>query len=282
MRLTAAQLSALLEGLDWRRVHAARETASPTQAELSCAAASKSEASSPSSGGREYGLILPMARRQTASRRSRHAEGDAAGRAARERAAAPDHQGIAAPSLRPAGRDAAGGPVAARPGGGRAGRGRCEAGRTRQPRPSAGGRGAQAPRRTAERCRRICRGSRCVVDIDDQACPCCQQRAAPDRRGRERAAGHRAGAVPGARRAAAQICLPGLRGCCRAGAGAGAADRGRPADRGDGRPGSGLQICRSPAALSAGPDLRPPGHQSRSLDAGGLGRPRRLPSAPGA
>ena len=31
MRLTAAQLSALLEGLDWRRVHAAREMAAPMQ-----------------------------------------------------------------------------------------------------------------------------------------------------------------------------------------------------------------------------------------------------------
>jgi transposase len=32
MRLSAAQLSALLEGLDWRRVHEARETVPPTQA----------------------------------------------------------------------------------------------------------------------------------------------------------------------------------------------------------------------------------------------------------
>ena len=31
MRLSAAQLSALLEGLDWRRVHEARETATPAQ-----------------------------------------------------------------------------------------------------------------------------------------------------------------------------------------------------------------------------------------------------------
>jgi transposase len=31
MHLTAAQLSALLEGLDWRRVHAVRETAAPAQ-----------------------------------------------------------------------------------------------------------------------------------------------------------------------------------------------------------------------------------------------------------
>ncbi|MCV3244016.1 transposase [Mesorhizobium robiniae] len=32
MRLTAAQLSALLEGLDWRRVHEARQTSIPLQA----------------------------------------------------------------------------------------------------------------------------------------------------------------------------------------------------------------------------------------------------------
>ena len=31
MRLSAAELSALLEGLDWRRVHAARETPAPVQ-----------------------------------------------------------------------------------------------------------------------------------------------------------------------------------------------------------------------------------------------------------
>jgi transposase len=31
MKLTAAQLSALLEGLDWRRVHEARETVTPIQ-----------------------------------------------------------------------------------------------------------------------------------------------------------------------------------------------------------------------------------------------------------
>lgn len=31
MRLSAAELSALLEGLDWKRVHAAREILAPTQ-----------------------------------------------------------------------------------------------------------------------------------------------------------------------------------------------------------------------------------------------------------
>ena len=34
--LTAAQLSALLEGLDWRRVHEARETVGASAAELTC------------------------------------------------------------------------------------------------------------------------------------------------------------------------------------------------------------------------------------------------------
>jgi transposase len=32
LRLSAAQLSALLEGLDWKRVHEARATVTPTQA----------------------------------------------------------------------------------------------------------------------------------------------------------------------------------------------------------------------------------------------------------
>ncbi|MBM3559304.1 MAG: IS66 family insertion sequence element accessory protein TnpB [Alphaproteobacteria bacterium] len=32
IRLTAAQLAALIEGLDWRRVHQARETAAPLEA----------------------------------------------------------------------------------------------------------------------------------------------------------------------------------------------------------------------------------------------------------
>lgn len=56
-----------------------------------------------------------------------------------------------------------------------------------------------------------------------------------------------------------------------------------------GRPGPGLlapcagrQICRSPAALPAGPDLRPPGDQPRSLDACRLGRPCRLAASAGS
>lgn len=38
------------------------------------------------------------------------------------------------------------------------------------------------------------------------------RRVAPDRRGQERATGHRAGAVQGADHPAAEICLPDLRG----------------------------------------------------------------------
>ena len=121
-----------------------------------------------------------------------------------------------------------------------------------------------------------------VVDIDDHACPCCSNALHRIGEDTERAPRHRAGPVPGAGRAPAQIRLPGLRGRGGAGAGAGAADRGRAADRGDGRPGARLQIRRPPAALSAGPDLRPPGRQPRSLDPGRLGRPRRLPAAAGA
>lgn len=52
------------------------------------------------------------------------------------------------------------------------------------------------------------------------------RRVAPDRRRQERAAGYRAGPVPGAGHDPAKICLPPLRGRRRAGPGAGAADRG--------------------------------------------------------
>ena len=120
-----------------------------------------------------------------------------------------------------------------------------------------------------------------VVDVEDKACPCCAGELHRIGEDVQRAAGRRARPVPRAGRAPAQIRLPRLRGRRRPGAGAGAADRGRHADRGDGRPCAGLQIRRSPAALSPGADLRPPGHRSRSLDARRLGRPRRLPSAAG-
>jgi transposase len=58
MRLSAAQLSALLEGLDWRLVHEARETSTPTQAGYLLAALRRSEsgASDASPDGGEYAL----------------------------------------------------------------------------------------------------------------------------------------------------------------------------------------------------------------------------------
>ena len=100
-----------------------------------------------------------------------------------------------------------------------------------------------------------------VVDIDDHACPCCGDalhRIGEDTR-------ERLDIVPAQFRvlvdASAQICLPGLRERGGAGAGAGAVDRGRAADRGDGRAGPRVQICRSSSAVSPGPDLCPPGHR---------------------
>ena len=113
-----------------------------------------------------------------------------------------------------------------------------------------------------------------------QDLPVLQGDAASDRRGREREARRRSRPVPRAGGAPAQIRLPRLRGRRRPVAGAGAADRGRPADRGDGRPRARLQIRRSPAALSPGADLRASGRSPRPLDARRLGRTRRVPSAP--
>jgi len=55
MRLTAAQLSALLEGLDWRRVHEARQTLAPARAVDPRPSESASIPLSPGAG--EYGLI---------------------------------------------------------------------------------------------------------------------------------------------------------------------------------------------------------------------------------
>ena len=105
-------------------------------------------------------------------RRPRPAQGDVAGRAGGKRATAPDHQGIAAASFRPTGREPARGAAAARAGGGRASRGR-------QP-----GRGRRAPAGRAEAGaarRRANRGAlpahlpriETVVDIDSTICPGC-------------------------------------------------------------------------------------------------------------
>jgi len=98
---------------------------------------------------------------------------------------------------------------------------------------------------------------------------------------KRKAARHRAGSAARDHRAPAQICLPRLRGSGRAGSGAGASDRRRAADRGDGRAGAGEQICRPPVALSRNADLLPTGHESGTLDLGRQGRPRHRASASG-
>jgi len=54
---------------------------------------------------------------------------------------------------------------------------------------------------------------------------------------------------------------------------------GDPADRGDGRPSAGVEICRPPSALSPGADLCPPGRQAGSLDTGRLGWTCSIPVA---
>lgn len=58
--------------------------------------------------------------------------------------------------------------------------------------------------------------------------------------------------------------------------------RRRHADGSHHRPGPGVEICRPPAAVSPGADLRPARHRSGPIDAGGLGRPRCLAPAPAA
>ncbi len=106
--------------------------------------------------------------------------------------------------------------------------------------------------------------------------PLLRERVALDRRRQERAAGPGASAVPGARHKAAQIRLPIMRGRRHPGAGSSPADRGRIAGRGHGCAGAGIQICRSSAAVPAGPDLHLAGYRSGSLNAGGLRQSCRL------
>ena len=131
------------------------------------------------------------------------------------------------------------------------------------------------------RCRRICRASRWWSISMTTPARAAATRCIGSARTR-RTARHRAGTVPGAGGAPAQICLPGLRERGGAGARAGTADRGRIADRSHGGAGPRLQIRRSPSAIPPGSDLRPTGHRARSLDLGRLGRQSRLHAAAGA
>ena len=92
----------------------------------------------------------------------------------------------------------------------------------------------------------------------EQDMPLLRRRSARHRRGSLRAARQDPGQVPGDRDAAAQVCLPDLRadrrrrdGRHHPGAGAGAADRRRPADRGAGRRRRRLEVRLAPAACIA-------------------------------
>ena len=109
MRLTATQLSALLDGLDWHgstaldgHAHLSRRTDSQRPRGRLKALRTWSTPGRDRPGGR-------------ASERRGDAQGDAPGGARPGRAAGPDHQGAAAPSLRPAGGDAPPRPARARP-----------------------------------------------------------------------------------------------------------------------------------------------------------------------
>ena len=90
----------------------------------------------------------------------------------------------------------------------------------------------------------------------------------------ERTAGRDPGAVPGSGDAAAEIRLPPLFGCGRAGTCTGACCAGRAADRGADRPCDRQQVRRSPAILPAGGDLRPSGRHARPRQSRQLGRTR--------
>ena len=92
--------------------------------------------------------------------------------------------------------------------------------------------------------------------------PLLRRRAACDRRECQRDAGLRAGAPARAAHPPAQVRLPRLR-HDPSGTGTGASDRqgtGEPRPAG---PRAGQQVLRSPAALPAVPDLRPPGCRAR-------------------
>lgn len=121
-----------------------------------------------------------------------------------------------------------------------------------------------------------------VVDLDAKTCPCCQgdlHQIGEDK-------SERLDMVPAQFRVvvtrrpkyACRACEDGV---LQAEAPAHLV-RGRTADGGHRRSGSGVQICRSSATLPAGPDLCPPGHRSRSIDVGGRGWACCLPSAPAA
>lgn len=103
-------------------------------------------------------------------------------------------------------------------------------------------------------------------------CPCCRAPLHVIGEETSRRLERRPGAVPRDRHPSSQICLPGLHGWRGSSAGTGAADQGRLADRGDGRPCAGRQICLAPATVSAGSDAAGAGYRHQALGSGVLGR----------
>ena len=96
-----------------------------------------------------------------------------------------------------------------------------------------------------------------------------------DRRGHERDARLGSGAASCLAHSSPQIRLPRLR-HDPSGAGPRPRHRQGPGHAGADRPGAGQQVLRPHAALSPGPDPRPPRRPDRTLDPGGLGRRRLL------
>ena len=150
---------------------------------------------------------------------------------------------------------------------------RCrQRGRRRQE--GSGGR-TRARRQTSRQSRRAPRPS-AACRCDDRAgryqLPVLPRAHACDRRRDLAAARRDPGAVPGDRDAPSQICLPGVRAGGGCGAGAGTADQGRTADRGDGRLRAGRQIRLALAALSTSPDAARARPRHQAGDPGLLGR----------
>src|SRR6266403_1714626 len=118
-----------------------------------------------------------------------------------------------------------------------------------------------------------------VVDIDNRTCPCCQGEL--HRIGEDKS--ERLDIVPAQFRVlvtrrpkyACRRCEDGV-------VQALATDRRRPADGSHHRPGPGVEICRPPAAVPPGSDLRPARYRAGSIHAGRLGRPRCLAPASAA
>ncbi len=120
-----------------------------------------------------------------------------------------------------------------------------------------------------------------VVDIESHTCPCCGN--ALHRIGED--TGERLDIVPAQFRMLV-VHRPkyGCRSCenvvVQAAAPARLIEGGLPTEGTVAR--LGLQICRSPSALSAGPDLRSAGRCARPLDISRLGRPCRFSDATGS